>query len=178
MPQAENPSPPATRVARNLQRAFAFTVAAHSARQRTNTRPLQPSNPTESTIPALSLSLLHLNPPPPLLPILQPPSLPFPPPKNHFSISSTRIGSSSALPSAAATMPEYRHMRSGSLNIPNGAPALNGASMAAPPRFDGPRSPPSEFRPTPTIPPVFLPGLGWPGRTRNVAHDSALRPCH
>ncbi|KAF4120908.1 Zinc finger C-x8-C-x5-C-x3-H type (and similar) [Geosmithia morbida] len=42
-------------------------------------------------------------------------------------------------------MPEYRHMRSGSLNIPNGQRSGGGAATATmgPPRFDGPRSPPN-----------------------------------
>ena len=46
-------------------------------------------------------------------------------------------------------MPEYRHLRSSSLNIPNGSPTNSAAALnsvaAAAPRFDGPRSPPSKL---------------------------------
>ncbi|KAJ4247860.1 hypothetical protein NW762_013070 [Fusarium torreyae] len=38
-------------------------------------------------------------------------------------------------------MPEYRHARSGSLNVANGGSQAN--AVANPPRFDGPRSPPN-----------------------------------
>jgi hypothetical protein len=38
-------------------------------------------------------------------------------------------------------MSEYRHMSTGSLNIPGGVNG-NGGGQAAGPRFDGPRSPP------------------------------------
>jgi hypothetical protein len=57
-------------------------------------------------------------------------------------------------------MPEFRHLRSSSLNIPNGTtqqqqqqqqnPAM--AATAAAPRFEGPRSPPSASMPKPSDP--------------------------
>ncbi|KAF4343515.1 spindle poison sensitivity Scp3 [Fusarium beomiforme] len=40
-------------------------------------------------------------------------------------------------------MPEYRHARSGSLNVANGGSHSQTNAMANPPRFDGPRSPPN-----------------------------------
>lgn len=44
-------------------------------------------------------------------------------------------------PTRLLTMPDYRHMRSASLNTPNSG----SHSPAAAPRFEGPRSPPSAF---------------------------------
>ncbi|KAF4446178.1 Protein cps3 [Fusarium austroafricanum] len=40
-------------------------------------------------------------------------------------------------------MPEFRHARSGSLNVANGSSHSQANAMANPPRFDGPRSPPN-----------------------------------
>lgn len=60
----------------------------------------------------------------------------------------------------ASNLPEYRHMRSGSLNIPPQATTTHKGTMNPAPasqRFEGPRSPPSEFLQSPA-----LPGLIWP----------------
>lgn len=81
-------------------------------------------------------------------------SIYFPSPSPPLELSSLDLFETSGSP----TMPDYRHMRTGSLNIPSGQrnPGM------PPPRFEGPRSPPSTSTPVSPRPPL----TPHPARTR------------
>ncbi len=120
------------------------------------------------------------------LPPRHPPSQ-HPQPHSLSPSSPLRFDRAASPPSSppTTTMGDYRHMRSGSLNIPSqgGAAAAGGGGPAAPApgpahgRFDGPRSPPStsQRRAGERYPPPPM----WPdanGRRASIA-DTSHVPC-
>ena len=86
-------------------------------------------------------------------------------------------------PPANNTMGDYRHMRSGSLNIPSpGGPPPTAAAAAAAPgqahgRFDGPRSPPSTSQHTAVTPCSMSPSWTNTNRWPSSIADTSHVPC-
>ncbi|KAI0799335.1 hypothetical protein GGR55DRAFT_509513 [Xylaria sp. FL0064] len=126
----------------------------------------------------------HLHAPSSNLSPRRPPSQhPHPQPPSLSPSSPLRFDRAASPPSSppAPAMGDYRHMRSGSLNIPSQGGAAAAAAAPAPGpahgRFDGPRSPPSmsqrsgvEMRPAPFV---------WSsanGRRASIA-DTSHVPC-